>query len=223
MKKALIVGIVILCIGATILFLFPDIKKSIDLDNGPPLIGVQPLGSVPQVEVDSVASAIEKMYGFEVQILDRKELPEMAYTEIRYPRYRADSLVKWLTQENPDTIDIIIGLTHKDISITKYDEETKQIKEPEYMYKDFGIFGLGQVKGTACIVSSNRLHKNVSNATFYKRLMRITCHEVGHVLGLKHCPEPNCLMNDANESIRTIDKSTGVLCEECVILIDINQ
>ena len=31
-----------------------------------------------------------------------------------------------------------------------------KIKEPEWMYKDFGIFGLGRVGGTPCVVSSNR-------------------------------------------------------------------
>jgi len=45
--------------------------------------------------------------------------------------------------------------------------------------------------------------------------MRISTHEVGHVLGLPHCPTPKCVMNDANESIKTIDKSTGDLCDKC--------
>jgi len=113
----------------------------------------------------------------------------------------------------PDSIDILLGLTNQDISITKYDGN--KIKDPEWKYKDFGIFGLGRVNGTVCVVSSNRLHKGVSSKTFYKRLTRISCHEVGHVLGLRHCPEEKCLMNDANESIKTIDKSTGNLCESC--------
>ena len=65
------------------------------------------------------------------------------------------------------------------------------------------------------MVSSNRLHKGVDQAGFIKRLTRIACHEVGHVQGLHHCPEENCLMNDANERISTIDNSTGELCSKC--------
>lgn len=185
-------------------------------DSGPTRVGIQPFGEVKQAEVDSVKSAIELMYDFEVVILDRISLPKMAYTEIRYPRYRADSLVKWISDHVPDTVDMVIGLTNKDISTTKYkDRKKKIIKEPQWQYRDFGIFGLGRVGGDACVVSSYRLHKNASTSLFYKRLTRISCHEVGHVLGLHHCPEKSCLMNDANETIKTIDNSTGELCEKC--------
>ncbi|MFT5822427.1 MAG: archaemetzincin [Crocinitomix sp.] len=215
MKRVLIIVFVLAVVGSAILIFFPKSQAFIGIDTGPPLIGIQPYGNIADREVDSVKSSIEKMYGFEVVILNRVVMPEMAYTEIRYPRYRADSLLKWTTYHHPDTIDIAVGLTNQDISITKYKGNTKEIKDPEWMYKDFGIFGLGSVGGTSCVVSSNRLHKKVSDKTFYRRLMRITCHEVGHVLGLRHCPEPNCLMNDANESIKTIDKSTGDLCDSC--------
>lgn len=215
MKKILIKVALFIAIAVIILFVFPKTQKIIGIENGPPLIGIQPYGSISDAEIDSVKNAIEKMYSFEVVILNNHNLPEMAYTEIRYPRYRADSLLHWLAKTKPDSIDIAIGLTNKDFSITKYKPGTKEIKDPEWKYKDFGIFGLGAVGGSVCVVSSNRLHKNVSDAKFYKRLMRISCHEVGHVLGLPHCPIENCLMSDANESIRTVDNSTGDLCEKC--------
>lgn len=186
-------------------------------DSGPTRVGIQPFGNISQTQVDSVKASIERMYDFEVVILERKKLPQMAYTTIRYPRYRADSLVEWLSQRVPDSVDLVIGLTDKDISVTKYKDAAKtRIKEPVWQYRDFGIFGLGRVGGDACVVSSYRLwSKGANTKQFYKRLTRIACHEVGHVLGLKHCPESKCLMNDANESITTIDKSTGVLCQKC--------
>lgn len=180
-----------------------------------PVIGIQPFGNVSSIQVDSVQKAISTMYGFEVQLMDPVPMPQMAYTEIRYPRYRADSLVEWLDIHRPEKYDIVLGLTNQDISITKYKNNKGEIKDPEWKYKDFGIFGLGRVNGGVCVVSSNRLHKNVNDKTFYKRLTRISCHEIGHVLGLHHCPESQCLMNDANEAISTIDKSTGVLCDKC--------
>lgn len=220
MRKFLPVLLILVVATIASLFFLPKDKPILSIDNSPTVIGIQPFGSVPDREIDSVKVAMEEMYGFEVKVLDKVDLPDMAYTTIRYPRYRADSLVKWLAHSKPDSVDIIVGLTNKDISITKYKPGTKEIKDPEWMYKDFGIFGLGQVGGAACVVSSNRLHKDVSTKKFFVRLTRITCHEVGHVLGLKHCPEPNCLMNDANESIRTIDNSTGVLCADCKASID---
>lgn len=178
-------------------------------------IGILPIGIVPVAEVDSVQNALYKMYGKTVVVLDAVDLPKMAYTEVRYPRYRADSLLRFLSNVKPDSIGIILGLTKQDISITKYQANGVDIKEPEWKYKDFGIFGLGRVGGAVCVVSSNRLHKNVSDKLFFKRLTRIASHEVEHVLGLHHCEEKKCLMNDANESIKTIDKSTGNLCRKC--------
>ena len=179
------------------------------------IVGIQPFGNISKEEVDSVKLSISEMYDFKVKILPTLKLPEMSYTEIRYPRYRADSLVKWLTDNKADSIDIIVGLTNQDISITKYQKGTKKIKEPSWQYIDFGIYGLGRIGGEACVVSSNRLKKGASTKQFYKRVCRISCHEVGHVLGLRHCPSKNCLMNDANEKISTIDNSTGKLCDKC--------
>lgn len=211
--------------GAILIFgiaLFVSCEKSGRFGSwsGETKVGIQPFGNVAQTEIDSVKLSIEKMYDLEVVVLNPVKLPKNAYTEIRYPRYRADTLVQWLTDHKPDSVDIVLGLTNKDISITKYKKGTKEIKEPSWQYRDFGIYGLGRINGSACVVSSNRLHKNGTKAQFYTRLTRISCHEIGHVLGLHHCPEKACLMNDANEKISTIDNSTGVLCEKCWKKID---
>ncbi len=191
----------------------------VDWVDATPKIAIQPYGDIQQAEIDSVAKAIEKMYPCDLYVYDHNPMPERAYTEIRYPRYRADTLVQILSEEVADTIDVIVGLTNKDISITKYKNSAGEIKEPTWQYVDFGIFGLGRVGGKACVVSSNRLHKNATDKQFYTRLCRIACHEVGHVMGLHHCPELHCLMNDANEKIATIDQSTGELCESCAAKI----
>lgn len=209
-----LIGIFILVLGLGLCYLLIS-KHSTFCHLQSKTIGLVPFGNISEAEVDSVKSSIKRMYKTDVVILNSEKMPAMAYTTIRYPRYRADSLLNWLTNYCPDTLRMVVGLTNKDISITKYNKGTKEIKEPKWKYKDFGIFGLGRIRGNACIVSSNRLHKNVSKNVFYERLNRIACHEVGHVHGLRHCPNKNCLMNDANESIKTIDQSTGDLCKSC--------
>lgn len=191
-------------------------QSSTEITDEKTVIGILPFGNFPGNDIDSVQTALKNMYELEVIVLESRPLPANAFINVKSPRYRADSLLDWMASQPFEGADILIGLTAEDISTTKYKDASRtKIKEPESRYKDFGIFGLGRVAGDVCIVSSFRLKSGVSKKTYFKRLTRIASHEIGHVLGLHHCPEKKCLMNDANESIQTIDVSTGELCKNC--------
>jgi predicted Zn-dependent protease len=41
-----------------------------------------------------------------------------------------------------------------------------------------------------------------------------------NLLGLEHCTEPRCLMNDADGSIRVVDESDGQLGPQCSARLD---
>ena len=116
----------------------------------------------------------------------------------------------------------VIMLTQHDISTTKYSNfEEKIVKSPEYRYKDWAIFGLGSCPGYCCVVSVKRLWaRKAGEKTFLKRAQNIAVHEVGHTFGLPHCPEPKCVMNDANETILTVDRSTGSFCSKCALFLE---
>ena len=47
------------------------------------------------------------------------------------------------------------------------------------------------------------------------RMQKIAIHEIGHNLGLQHCADTTCVMQDAVESIKTIDRSTQTYCPAC--------
>ena len=179
------------------------------------LIGIQPFSKFKEKELNVLIDSIEYTYGCKAVVLPQAKLPKNMMTFIKSPRYRADSILNWLDRNRPDTIDLMLGIIKKDIAITKRDKLTGKVKSPASKYTDWAIFGLGRVNGRSCVVSTHRLHKRANKALFYKRFTRIANHEIGHVLGLHHCPNENCLMNDANETIKTIDNSTGVLCEDC--------
>jgi archaemetzincin len=181
------------------------------------IIAVQPFEGFVNSYADTVKAALENLYGVQVKVLKEIQTPEYTFINIKSPRYRADSLINYLKKDQSfEDYDHVIGLIKQDISCTKYsDYTTKTIKEPEYKYKDWGIFGLGYCPGKSCIVSSYRLLKSTSKENFIERLKKVSCHEMGHNFGLPHCPNKECIMQDAAETIKTVDNVKLFLCEDC--------
>lgn len=168
------------------------------VDFEPLQVAVQPFGKVTVQTQKTIKTRLEKQYRANVIVLLVKPLPKEAFYPPR-SRYRADKLLDILA--NDRKFDKIIGIAKVDISTTK----------PPH--KDWGVFGLGQLGGKSCVVSSFRLGKKgqVSPA---ERLCRVAIHEVGHTLGLDHCPTPKCTMSDAVGALATVDQETG-FCNLC--------
>lgn len=175
-------------------------------------IGIQALGDVPSAFVDSVADALMLHYHASIVHLPSCALPVSAFTDVKTPRYRADSLLAFLTLRRPDSLDLVVGLTSADISATKRGAGG-QVLEPVDRYADWGVFGLGQVRGTSCVVSSFRLDER--DPAFFPRLRKVAVHETGHALGLPHCANAHCVMRDAVEHISTVDAEDEALCPAC--------
>lgn len=181
-------------------------------------ICIQPLGDIDSCYTNELRRALAKYYGFEVDILQHVELPQNAFVNYRSPRYRADSLIRYLKEIKDPEYTYIVGLTNKDISVTKYvyTGDTRVVKDPAWKYSDFGIFGLGFRPGPSCVISTFRLYdENGNEEKMRNRLRKIAVHELGHNLGLEHCPDKNCLMQDACEKISTIDNANESMCEKC--------
>ncbi len=192
--------------------LFSCQQKLLKKDPKDVVVGIQPYGKIPQNILDTVQSTLHDMYGFKIVVLPAKELPKSAFINIKSPRYRADSILDMQERWKPDSLDYLMGLSEYDISMTDRDENGN-IKKPEYKYKDWGVFGLGSCPGETCVVSIFRLRKKKN---YIDRLRKIVVHELGHNLGLDHCDVgPKCVMRDANENIKNIDKEELALCENC--------
>jgi len=143
------------------------------------VIVIQPLGDFSSAQSELVYRQLSKI---NPGIIVRSAIPIPAATY--YPprdRYRADSLIKYLSSRFGHADTVIIGLTSKDISATKND------------IKDWGVMGFGYSPGNACVVSSFRLSKANQQEQFYK----VAIHELGHTQGLPHCEEKTCFMRDA--------------------------
>ena len=165
---------------------------------------VQPLGNCSDQTqgVADVVTALRAFYPIEVRVLDCQALPQAAYYPPR-KRYRAERLLVYLNQRMPKDGWRILGLTAFDISTTKDN------------YPDWGVMGLGELPGTATVISSFRCRKKARNeAHAVLRLAKVAVHEIGHTLGLPHCPTRGCLMEDAMGKVTTTDRELD-FCPRC--------
>lgn len=176
-------------------------------------IALQPFDGMSEVDVAVVQKSLAENYSANVYILPSIPLPENAFIQVKSPRYRADTLLRYLRRIKPDTIDYILGLTNKDISTTKKDKNG-EVKQPTSKYQDWGVFGLGFRPGTSCVVSTFRLSKRRPDKR--SQLIKVSNHEIGHNLGLPHCTDTeNCVMRDAAETIKTLSLIEETLCKQC--------
>lgn len=171
-----------------------------------------PLGKQDPALLSVANRGTAYLYGATTQILKRRKLPKSAYYKPR-GRYRGEKILDFLDEAARDlpagtTCDVMMGITTVDISTTKG------------RHKDWGILGLGSIGGQSAVVSSFRMKKGANRAKQKRRMVSTVNHEIGHVLSAPHGGAPGCLMNDAQGTVKTIDKESGLLCAESRALIE---
>ena len=154
-------------------------------------IKILPLGRVKDKQIKETYEALKDIVP-QTELLPAQDMPAFTYYEPRN-RNRADSLIKWMSHMAKPG-EIYVGITMQDISASKGNHE------------DYGIMGLGYCPGNACVVSSYRL-KNKNN------FVKLVVHELGHNMGLPHCPVSTCYMRDAKGGDPT-EEETG-FCKKC--------
>jgi len=164
-----------------------------------PTVCVVPLGKHDAKLIPIVRRGVSYLYGFETHVLPARAMPADAFYPPR-KRWRADELLLFLDGIAEPGCSIMLGLTREDISTTK----------PPF--QDWGILGLGEIGGSAAVVSSFRAARRVGRKQAAMRTVKVVNHELGHVLGMQHGGEPGCIMNDAAGTVKTVDREPGLLC-----------
>lgn len=205
MKSFLIAALSLVLFSCTQKTTLPQLKTK--------TVGILPYKGISKEEVDTITKAIESFYHIQTKLLAERDLPKSAFINIKSPRYRADSIIKIQDRNFPKDVDFVLGLTNKDVSITKRNPNGT-IKNPTWKYSDFGVMGLAYCPGKSGIISTFRL-KSKNKSLQLERFKKVTLHEFGHNLGLPHCPDKHCMMTSAAEKVSTIDNEKMQLCTDC--------
>tara|TARA_R110002096_G_scaffold44526_6_gene120105 strand:- start:1262 stop:1939 length:678 start_codon:yes stop_codon:yes gene_type:complete len=195
------------------ILLVPSIGQARRVAAPPPLeICFVPLGKQDGKLLDVAQRGAAYLYGATTRLLPARALPKEAYYKPR-KRWRGEKLLDFLDEEAKSLptgarCDVMVGIVVVDISTTKGS------------HKDWGILGLGSIGGRSAVISSFRMKKRATRRTQKRRMVSTVNHEIGHVLSAPHGGAPGCLMNDAQGTVKTIDKENGLLCAESRALIE---
>ncbi|KAA2217598.1 archaemetzincin [Chryseobacterium sediminis] len=190
---------------------FQKLKK-IKPEPGKSTIYLQPIGTFDELQKKEIALTKEylKIY-FQLEIKILPVLPNTIFPE-KIKRiskegneqilagYVLDSI---LIKRKPKDAVVLMGITEKDL-----------FPKPEWNY----VFGLASYEQGVGVTSMYRFaNGHLTDSNFNEsllRLIKISSHEIGHMFGISHCLNANCVMNGTN-SLTETDYHLARACSLC--------
>ncbi len=160
-------------------------------------ICIKPLGAVDPDVLEFLKVILSKIFG-SARVMAEGEIPAKAYNPIRN-QYNSTLILRSLDGD----CDVVLGVTEADL----------------YAGNLNFVFGEAELGGRRAIISLKRLRPEFYRVPPDKSLLKLRAlkeavHEIGHVLGLRHCLNPRCVMYFSNTILDT-DFKDWRYCEEC--------
>ena len=168
----------------------------------PVILYIVSLGNTPDNAEAVARSAVRSRFELNCEILSPEPQPEFALDTSR-DQYNSLKILDWLESRFPQSHQWILGITNVDLDI------------PVLTF----VFGQARLKGRSAVISTFRLSEEfygrpADTTVFLSRVEKEAIHEVGHMFGLTHCLDRNCVMYPSNSIAQTDVKSTR-LCSIC--------
>lgn len=175
-------------------------------------IALQPIGKRDQKQLSLLQTELSRFFHIKVLVLDSIEIEPTLQVGLD-KGYNADSVLPVLLKETNDSIVQIVGITNNQTYILKKSiGQVNHKADTLYYYDD--VFGYSFLSEKACLVSDYKLISN-DTALWRNRLRKVAIHEIGHCLGLSHCPTDDCLMSEKYGNIANLNKPGGDYCSLC--------
>jgi archaemetzincin len=166
-------------------------------------IVVVPLGDVDYGLINKLATSLVSIFNAAVDILQGIRVPQEAYNQQRGQYYSTVILNKLdLLRANPR--EKILGVIDEDLYV------------PSLNF----VFGEADPLSKVAVISLYRLKQENYDAKdeeglYFSRLSKEAIHELGHLIGFKHCPNPRCVMYFSNSLLET-DRKSEKFCDNCL-------
>jgi len=165
------------------------------------IIGILPVGAVPELILKIIASNIEVHLNLPSEILPFFGPPADALDK-RRQQYDAGKMLQAFSVLELEGFKKIVAVCMQDLFI------------PILTH----VHGEAQQGGKFAIVSLFRLQtdKMLSKLTslVYERAVKVTLHEIGHLFNLLHCEDKHCLMHFSS-TLDELDATPIYFCRYC--------
>lgn len=128
--------------------------------------------------------------------------PSYAYNRTRQ-QYLSSSILHHLRRLNLPRAHRVLGVTDLDLYV------------PDLNF----VFGQATMRGKDAVIALPRLRQSfyglpADPILFQERALKEAVHELGHTLGLAHCPDARCVMHFSN-SLQDTDIKSHSFCPDC--------
>ena len=163
-----------------------------------------PIGEVDERVLEGLKTSLREKFHLEVVIGEALPKPDYAYNR-RRRQYHSSPILDNLSRNIPSGAYRVLGITEWDLYV------------PNLNF----VFGQAQMGGRTALISLARLREEFwgrrpNEKLLAERTLKEAVHELGHTLGLEHCPNPKCVMHFSN-SLQDTDIKDSWFCPECEI------
>ncbi|HVR40979.1 MAG TPA: archaemetzincin family Zn-dependent metalloprotease [Thermoanaerobaculia bacterium] len=164
-------------------------------------IRVVPIGRADPRLLDAASRALARAFRTSCATIEANLDPAFAHHPERN-QYHSTAIIEQLAKRNGDGT-VIIGITPLDLYI------------PILTF----VFGEAQLGGSCAVVSYHRLHQQfyglpADELLLTERLEKEAVHEAGHVAGLTHCDDYECVMASSH-AVEWLDLKGLAMCSVC--------